>query len=164
MRAVNREVRALIADLVVTMRRARGVGIAAPQIGVPARVLIAGTGRDLLALVNPRTRRRWGHQTGPEGCLSIPGVVADVRRAFGVVIEGRSVSGRQVRVRATGLLSRILQHEIDHLDGILFLDRLTGARAPRARGRTPGTSGAARRTPRRDPRAGPARRTRRRGR
>ena len=142
-RTVGREVRGLIADLVATMRRARGVGIAAPQIGVPARVLVAGTGPDLLALVNPRVRRRWGSQTGPEGCLSIPGVVADVRRAFGVIVDAQSATGRRMRVRASGLMSRILQHEIDHLDGVLFLDRLDGARGARGRKRAGRAAGAA---------------------
>jgi len=161
-RAVNRDVRALVADLIVTMRRARGVGIAAPQIGVPARVLIAGTGSDMLALVNPRMRRRWGSQLGPEGCLSMPGVVADVRRAFGVEVDGRSVTGRQMRVRATGFLSRILQHEIDHLDGILFLDRLDRARGARVRDRERGPFRAGPRPPRRDAHGRPVRRPRRR--
>jgi peptide deformylase len=132
-RTVGRDVRALIADLMVTMRRARGVGIAAPQIGVPARVLIAGTGAEVVALVNPRVRRRWGSQLGPEGCLSMPGIVADVPRAFGVIVDALSANGRRMRVRATGFTSRVLQHEIDHLDGILFLDRLAGAAVARAK-------------------------------
>jgi peptide deformylase len=122
-RSIDGGIRRLIADMQTTMRSAHGVGLAAPQIGVPLRVLVAEVGRRPLALVNPRLRRRVGRQVGPEGCLSIPGVYADVRRAMRVVVDGRTAGGRRVSVRASGLLARILQHEIDHLNGVLFIDR-----------------------------------------
>jgi peptide deformylase len=133
---VDRDVRRLIADMLVTMRRARGVGLAAPQVGVPWRVLVADPGTGPLALVNPVYRRRWGSQVGPEGCLSIPGTVALIRRAEGVEVAGRNALGRGVVVRATGLLARVLQHEIDHLNGVLILDRAArqGARGAGADG------------------------------
>ncbi len=130
--SVTDAIRGLIADLTATMRRARGVGLAAPQIGVPLRVLVADAGGGPIALVNPRLRRRWGVQVGPEGCLSIPGAVYQIRRALGVVVEARSANGRRALVRATGFLARILQHEIDHLNGVLLPDRLPARR--RARG------------------------------
>lgn len=127
-RAVDTSIRKLIADMLATMRGASGVGLAAPQIGVPLRVIVAEIGRDPLALVNPRLRRRWGSQVGPEGCLSIPGLYADVRRALGVVVEGYNARGRRVVVRGRGLLARALQHEVDHLNGVLLTDRIPGRR------------------------------------
>jgi peptide deformylase len=129
--AVDASVRKLIEDMVATMRRSRGVGLAAPQIGVPLRVLVAGPRRPPLALVNPRLRRRRGSQLGPEGCLSIPGIYADVRRARHVVVSGQSARGRPITVRASGLFSRVLQHEIDHLNGVLFTDRVAPHRLVR---------------------------------
>jgi len=140
--SVDESVRRLIADMFTTMRAARGVGLAAPQVGVPLRVLIAGLGKIRLALVNPLIRRRRGIQVGPEGCLSIPGIYGDVRRSLHVVVEGQDPRGRRVVARGTGLLARVLQHEIDHLNGVLFIDRIVGKglrmlrlRPRRARGR-----------------------------
>jgi peptide deformylase len=127
----------LVADMVVTMRHADGVGLAAPQIGVPLRVFVADTGRGLLALLNPLVRRRSWTATAEEGCLSIPGVVAPVRRALRVSVEGTLLNGQRVGVRAKGFIARILQHEIDHLNGILFLDRVR-ATAVRQRPLSPG--------------------------
>lgn len=121
---VDAAVRRLVADMAVTMRHAEGVGLAAVQIGVPLRVILADTGRGLLALVNPRLRRRSGSAIADEGCLSIPGVVAPVRRALRVTAEGTLLSGQRVGVRAGGFIARILQHEIDHLNGVLILDRV----------------------------------------
>jgi len=153
--SVGQSIRALIADLGVTMRRERGVGLAAPQIGVPLRVIVVASGTGTIALVNPRMRRRWGTQVGLEGCLSIPGVFHDVSRSFGVEVEAQTATGRRVRVRAVGLLARILQHEMDHLNGILFLTRLSGRRL-RPVGRAPSVA----RRPR-APRAGARVRVRR---
>lgn len=122
--AVDASTRKLIADMVVTMRRSHGIGLAAPQIGVPVRVLVAGSRQPPLAVINPRLERRWGRQLGPEGCLSIPGIYADVRRAQHVIVTGQNARGRPITVRGSGLLARILQHEIDHLNGVLFIDRV----------------------------------------
>ncbi|MHB8732551.1 MAG: peptide deformylase [bacterium] len=130
---VDAAIRRLIADMAVTMRHAEGVGLAAVQIGVPLRIVVADTGRGLLALVNPRLRRRSGAQVGEEGCLSIPGVVAPVRRPLRITVDGTLVTGQRVGLRATGYIARILQHEIDHLNGVLFLDRV---RASAVRRRT----------------------------
>jgi len=120
---VDAAIRRLIADMAVTMRRAQGVGLAAVQIGVPLRVIVAETGRGIVALVNPRLRRRPGTEVADEDCLSIPGVVAAVRRARRVAVDGTLVDGRRVGLRASGYFARILQHEIDHLNGVLILDR-----------------------------------------
>jgi peptide deformylase len=141
--AVDAGIRRLLADMLATMRRAKGVGLAAVQIGVPVRVLIADAGSGPLALVNPRLRRRRGTQVGTEGCLSIPGAYGTVRRAREVVVDGRNARGRRTVVRGRDLLARILQHEIDHLNGVLFIDRVAAARRKGARG--PGRARAARR-------------------
>jgi peptide deformylase len=131
-RRVDRRVRRLVADMLRSMRRARGIGLAAPQIGVPLRVVVADIGAGPLAIINPRLRRRAGTQVGLEGCLSIPGVYGDVRRAKRIEVEGRTIRGRPVIVRSEDLLARVWQHEIDHLNGILFTDpgRLLRRRRP----------------------------------
>lgn len=127
-RAVEPSTRRLIADMLATMRGASGVGLAAPQIGAPLRVLVAEVGRRVVALVNPRLRRKRGSQVGLEGCLSIPGIYADVRRALRIVVDGQNARGRRITVRGAGLLARVLQHEIDHLNGVLFIDRIAPSR------------------------------------
>ena len=122
MTVVDRTIRRLVADMLVSMRRAGGIGLAAPQIGVPLRVVVADAGTGPLAVVNPRVRRRGGTQVGTEGCLSIPGVYGDVRRARRVEVEGRNVRGRRIVIRSRDLLARVFQHEIDHLNGVLITD------------------------------------------
>jgi peptide deformylase len=131
-RAVDRRIRRLVADMLRSMRRAQGIGLAAPQIGVPLRVVVADIGTGPLAIINPRLRRRAGTDVGVEGCLSIPGVYGDVRRAKRIEVEGRTIRGRAVVVRSEDLLARVWQHEIDHLNGILFTDpgRLLRRRRP----------------------------------
>ena len=132
--AVDQEVRRLVADLVASMRRAAGIGLAAPQIGVSRRVIVADIGTGPVALVNPRVRRRRGRQVGVEGCLSIPGVYGDVERARYIEVDGRSQRGRRIVVKGADLMARVLQHEIDHLNGVLFTDpaRLVRRRRLRA--------------------------------
>jgi peptide deformylase len=134
---VDRQIRRLLADMVRSMQRAGGIGLAAPQIGVPLRVVVVDIGSGPLALVNPRLRRREGAQVGIEGCLSIPGVYGDVRRAQRIEVEGRNARGRRVVLRSRDLLARVFQHEIDHLNGVLFTDpgRLMRRRRLRRRSR-----------------------------
>jgi peptide deformylase len=116
----------LVADMWETMRDAPGVGLAAPQIGEPIRVLVAEYEDESYALVNPEILKRAEEEVlGTEGCLSIPGYVGDnVPRAESVVVKARDPKGKEIRVRAEGWFARILQHEIDHLDGILYIDRI----------------------------------------
>src|SRR5215831_12652268 len=104
---VDRRVRVLIADMIQSMRRAGGIGLAAPQIGIPLRVVVADIGRGPLAVVNPRLRRRAGTEVGIEGCLSIPGTYGEVSRAQRVEVEGQSPWGRRVVVRSRDLLARV---------------------------------------------------------
>ena len=108
-----------------TMVAAPGVGLAAPQVGVGLRVAVIKTDQNLHILVNPEMVKAEGEQIGMEGCLSVPGYVGEVKRALRVVARGLNRNGRMVRVKGDGLLARAIQHEIDHLDGILFTDRLT---------------------------------------
>lgn len=127
--AVTDEVTALIDDLIATMHHASGVGLAAPQVGVSQRVFVIdlSAGRvasDLLVLVNPSFVARDGMQLEEEGCLSVPGFNCTVARPQHVVIRGFDRSGQERTIDARGLLARALQHEMDHLAGILFVDRL----------------------------------------
>ena len=122
---VDDSIRKLIDDMVDTMVAAPGVGLAAPQVGVGLRVAVIKTDQNLHTLVNPEMVKAEGEQIGMEGCLSVPGYVGEVKRALRVVARGLNRNGRMVRVKGDGLLARAIQHEIDHLDGILFTDRLT---------------------------------------
>jgi peptide deformylase len=128
---VNEDIRHLIDDLFETMRAARGVGLAANQVGVPLRVAVVDVGEEdppALVLVNPRITERAGTQVGEEGCLSIPEIYADVERAETVVLEALDRDGRPYTLRAAGFKARAIQHEIDHLDGVLFLDHLSAVK------------------------------------
>lgn len=120
----DRELRTLVADLTDTMRDAPGVGLAAPQIGVGLRVFTYYVDGVLGHLVNPRLDLSDDTEEGPEGCLSIPGVQIDTPRARRVVARGVDMHGEPVTIEGTELLARCVQHETDHLDGILFIDRL----------------------------------------
>ena len=129
---IGPEIQQLLDDMVETMREAPGVGLAAPQVGVPLRVIVVEYGDEddqekppkLYQLINPEIMRTSPEkETGAEGCLSIPGFGGEVERYLTVTIKGINRRGQQVRVKAEGWLARIFQHEIDHLDGVLFTDR-----------------------------------------
>jgi peptide deformylase len=116
----------LLDDLAETMLAAPGAGLAAPQIGVPLRVcVVKGDDNQVVGLVNPELVKGEGVQVGYEGCLSYPGWVGEVARYETVVVKGRNRRGKEVRIKSTGFTARAYQHEIDHLDGVLFIDRLT---------------------------------------
>ena len=114
----------LLDDMLETMRDAPGVGLAANQIGVPLRVAVVEVEGKVTELVNPEIVRSAGEELDWEGCLSIPGYVAEVTRHERVTVKARDRHGREFRVRGTELLSRALQHEIDHLNGLLYIDHL----------------------------------------
>ncbi len=127
-REVDDSIRQLLDDMVETMREAPGIGLAAPQVGESVRCIVAlehtgDEGEKVYKLVNPRVRGRGGEQTGYEGCLSLPTLHGEVTRPEWVVVSAQDESGQHVKVEATGLLARCLLHEIDHLDGVLFVDR-----------------------------------------
>jgi peptide deformylase len=123
----DRELRRLVEDLTDTMLDAPGAGLAAPQIGVGLRVFTWHVEDELGHLVNPRLRLSEEMQDGPEGCLSVPDLSFDCRRARHVVASGFTMYGEPVTVEGSDVLARALQHETDHLDGVLFLDRLDPA-------------------------------------
>jgi peptide deformylase len=125
------ELQRLLDDMIETMYAAPGIGLAAPQVGVPLRAFVAdvSVGRDpsqLIVLVNPEFVEREGTQLEEEGCLSVPGFNATVLRASRAVIKGLDREGQPQTYEGTGLLARAFQHEMDHLDGRLFVDRLRG--------------------------------------
>lgn len=122
---VTPEIARLIDDMTETMQAAPGVGLAAPQVGESVRVIVADIGEGSIALVNPKLVEKSGSQTFTEGCLCLPGVEAPVQRAAQVAVTGMDRSGKKVRIEAQGLLATVLQHEIDHLDGIVFIDRVS---------------------------------------
>jgi peptide deformylase len=124
--AVTPELRRLVDDMTDTMYDEVGIGLAAPQVGHSVRLLVVGDeeGRGVQVLVNPVITESGGSVTAEEGCLSLPGIFADVTRAQWVKLEARDLEGRPIAITARGLRSRVFQHEIDHLDGVLFIDRL----------------------------------------
>jgi peptide deformylase len=126
-RAFDRELAALIRDLEETVDHPGRAGLAAPQIGVGARAFSYNIDGVIGHVVNPRVVERSEEtQSGDEGCLSVPGIWAPTVRAMHAVVEGFDVHGEPVRLEGSGLMARCLQHEVDHLDGKVFLDRLTG--------------------------------------
>ena len=106
-----------------TMYANQGVGLAAPQIGVPKRVIVVDIGDGLIEFINPVLAEKDGQQIDNEGCLSVPGLMGDVARAERVKVKGVNRAGEATELEASGFLARALQHEIDHLDGILFIDK-----------------------------------------
>jgi peptide deformylase len=122
---VDDSVRRLMDDMVDTMLDAPGVGLAATQVDVQLRVIVMKVDNQLYSLANPEVVRSSGEQIGYEGCLSVPGYIGEVARAEKVTIKALNRNGKEVRIKGEGLLARAIQHEIDHLDGVLFTDRLT---------------------------------------
>jgi peptide deformylase len=128
----GKELQTLVDDMEETMRIAPGVGLAAPQVDVPFRVIVVEFGDEedesvplkLFTFVNPEITRFSKEQvTGTEGCLSIPDFVGDVDRSVSVVVKGMNRRGQPMRIKSSGWLARIFQHEVDHLNGVLFIDR-----------------------------------------
>jgi peptide deformylase len=129
--AIDNQIQALIDDMIDTMYAAPGVGLAAPQIGVALRIFVADVtvgrdARDLIVMVNPEFVEREGVQLEEEGCLSVPGFNATVVRPARAVVRGLDRTGTERTIEGTGLRARVFQHEMDHLDGTLFVDRLRG--------------------------------------
>jgi peptide deformylase len=120
----------LMDDMLETMHANNGIGLAAPQVGISKRIIVADIGEEdgPVKMINPRIVEREGHIVALEGCLSIPNVYGDVERAEKVTVKGLDEKGRPVTFEAEGLMARVFQHEIDHLDGKLFTDIATNVR------------------------------------
>ena len=121
---IDRSTRKLIRDMLETMHAEPGrVGLAAPQVGVPLRVIVIGMPEEEdVILINPKIVRRRGERVIDEGCLSVPGYFGQITRAESVTVKGRDQNSKEVRIKAEGLLAQVLEHEIDHLNGTLYID------------------------------------------
>lgn len=138
--AIDEELRQLVADMVETMHDAPGIGLAAPQVGVSKRLAVIdlGVGEDedeLLVLINPEIVDSSGRASDTEGCLSIQDLTERVTRPELVTLRAENLEGEAYEIEADGLLARAIQHELDHLDGVLFIDHLKGLRRERAKRR-----------------------------
>jgi peptide deformylase len=131
--------RALSEQMMAAMYEEGGVGLAAPQVGIETKLLVlnpAGDKKDRsgeLTLLNPKITKKKGREYGEEGCLSFPGIQADVERWIDIVVSYQDLDGKEQTLTASGWLARIIQHELDHLDGVLFTDRLTSTDKLRVR-------------------------------
>ncbi|MGM0472127.1 MAG: peptide deformylase [Bacillota bacterium] len=121
---ITEETQELIANMKETMYDASGVGLAAPQVGISKQIIVIDVGAGPLVLINPEIIDSSGEQVDEEGCLSIPDQTGEVRRAAQVVVEALNPDGQEIEMEAAGLLARALQHEIDHLEGVLFVDKV----------------------------------------
>ncbi len=125
-RFIDSSINKLIENMLETMRSVEGVGLAAPQIGISLRVIVIGLPeKEDICLINPQIVRRSGERVINEGCLSVPGYRGEVKRAVSVTVKGRDLSGKEIRIKADELLAQALEHEINHLDGVLYIDQLT---------------------------------------
>jgi peptide deformylase len=121
---VDRTIQHLIDDMIETMRAAPGVGLAGPQVGLPLRLAVIEVDDEVTVIVNPEITRMVGEVELDEGCLSVPGFWGTVKRAEKVTVKAKDRNGKDFRLTAEGLLAQALQHEIDHLDGMLYVDRM----------------------------------------
>ncbi|MBA7636311.1 Peptide deformylase [subsurface metagenome] len=122
---INGSIQQLIDDMVETMQQADGVGLAAPQVGVPLRVIVLRMlGEEPIAIINPEIVKRVGEREVTEACLSIPGYAGEIKRSVSVTVKGRNRQGKAIRIKATGRMAQTLEHELDHLNGILYIDHV----------------------------------------
>ncbi len=124
-RIIDGSIQKLIGNMIETMHAVGGVGLAAPQVGTPLRVIVLGIpDGEVVTLINPKVVRRKGERLVSEGCLSIPGYFGEIERAESVTVKGLNPEGKEIRIRADGLLAQAIEHEIDHLNGVLYIDHL----------------------------------------
>ncbi len=125
-KAIDGSIQRLIKNMIETMHAVPGrAGLAAPQVGIPLRVIVIGISEEEdTALINPEIVRRTGERPVTEGCLSVPGYYGEIKRAESVTVKGRDPKGKEIRIKANELLAQALEHEIDHLNGVLYIDHL----------------------------------------
>ncbi len=122
---IDNSIRRLIDDMIETMRHVNGIGLAAPQVSVPLRVIVLQMPEaEPIAIVNPEIVKQAGEQAVTEACLSIPGYFGEIKRSTSITVKGRNRQGKAIRIKATGLTAEALEHEIDHINGILYIDHL----------------------------------------
>lgn len=121
---MDKDIERLIYNMSEIMYKNKGIGLAAPQVGISKKVIIADIGEGLVSFVNPKILWKQGKEIMSEGCLSLSGINLEIKRAKEIIIEGIDKKGELVQVGKQDLLARVLQHEIDHLDGILIIDRV----------------------------------------
>jgi len=124
-KAIDKSVRKLINDMQETLHTASGVGLAANQVGQTLRLIVLNVpGNDCKVVINPEVLRRIGSRVVNEGCLSIPGYIGEIKRSELVRVKGQDARGKEIKLKADGLFAEVLEHEIDHLNGILYIDHL----------------------------------------
>ena len=122
---IDGSMRQLIKDMIETMQQVGGIGLAAPQVGVSLRVIVLQMpGEEPVAIINPAIVKRFGKREVAEGCLSVPGYQGEIRRSNSVVVKGLNEQGKPVRIKADGLMAQALEHEMDHLNGVLYLEHI----------------------------------------
>ncbi|WP_420536151.1 peptide deformylase [Dictyoglomus turgidum] len=123
---IDEKVKNLVRDMIETMKFSNGVGLAAPQVGESLRIIVVDYEENPIAFINPEILEMDGEVLDYEGCLSVPGVEVPIKRAERIIFKAQDLQGRTKRYKAKGLLARVIQHEVDHLEGILILDRAVG--------------------------------------
>jgi peptide deformylase len=122
---IDGSIQRLIDDMIKTMQHTNGVGLAAPQVGVPLRVVVLQMpDEEPFAIINPEMVKRTGEREVTEGCLSVPGYYGEIKRSESVTVKGRDRQGKAIRIKATGLKAQALEHELDHLNGVLYIDHI----------------------------------------
>lgn len=125
---IDEDTKSLIENMAQTMYAYKGIGLAAPQVGVSERVITFDIGEGLISLINPFILEEEGEEAFEEGCLSLPGIRTDVKRARKILVRGMDVDGKERELEVGGLLARIILHEVDHLNGLLIVDRVSALR------------------------------------
>ncbi len=122
---IDKSIHRLIDDMLAILQQANGVGLAAPQVGVSLRIVVLKLlEEEPITIINPKIVRRSGEREVVEGCLSLPGYVGELKRSVSVTVKGLNRQGKAIRVKATGLRAQALEHELDHLNGILYIDHM----------------------------------------
>jgi peptide deformylase len=134
---ITDELKKLIKDMFEVMRESNGIGLAATQVGVEQRVIVTDAGEEPLVIINPEIIDRKGEEIAEEGCLSFPGIRTNIKRAKDITAKGLGESGKEIVLKTTGILARVIQHEVDHLDGILIIDRMIPAEREHLMGLNP---------------------------